>query len=230
MDRQTGLVLAAERYVADRALVRRTYTAQDDKSWSANALNKDEIIERVANCDPFVGAQLRLCSAYGARVKEAIMCRPHVAEINGKLLLAQEWNCESYLEIKRGTKGGRMRIVPIDTGEKRAALDRAKRIALYETSSLGHPGLSLKQALNRFYNVLKHCGVTAAKLRITAHGLRHEYANDRYEQAAGQPSPIRGGEAIDRPLDRNARLSVAKELGHARENISTAYCGKKNVM
>ena len=45
-----------------------------------------------------------------------------------------------------------------------------------------------------------------------------------------QPSPIRGGKATDRTLDRKARLSVAKELGHSRDNITTAYCGKKNVM
>lgn len=179
-----GLVLPAERYVSDPALVRRSYAAQNDKSWSANGINTDDVIERVAKCDPFVGAQLQMCCAYGARVKEAIMYRPHLAEMEGKLLLIKEWSCESYLEIKRGTKGGRMRVVPIDTEEKRAALDRAKRIALHETSSLGHPELSLKQSINRFYNILKRCGVTAAKLGVTAHGLRHEYANDRYEQAA----------------------------------------------
>jgi integrase len=166
-----------------------------------------------------------MCSAYAARVKEAIMCRPYLAEIDGALRLIEEWNCDSYLEINRGTKGERMHIVPIDSEEKRAALGRAKHIALHETPSLGHPGLSLKQSINRFYNTLKRCGVTAATLGVTAHGLRHEYANDRYEQAAGQPSPIRAGQATDRALDRKARLSVAKELGHARENITTAYLG-----
>jgi hypothetical protein len=85
-----GLVLPAERYVSDPALVRRSHAAQHDKSWSASALRTDEIIERVANSDPFVGAQLQMCCAYGARVKEAIMCRPHLAEIDGDLLLIEE--------------------------------------------------------------------------------------------------------------------------------------------
>jgi len=36
---------------------------------------------------------------------------------------------------------------------------------------------------------------------------------------------VRGGEAIDPAQDRSARLHVAKELGHARINISNAYLG-----
>ena len=68
-------------------------------------------------------------------------------------------------------------------------------------------------------------GVTKRQLGITAYGLRHQYANDRYEDFAGAPAPVRGGDRLDREVDRSARLQVAGELGHARENISTAYLG-----
>jgi len=67
--------------------------------------------------------------------------------------------------------------------------------------------------------------VTKRQLGITAHGLRHQYATDRYEDVAGAPAPVRGGDRLDREVDRSARLQVAGELGHARENISTAYLG-----
>ena len=61
---------------------------------------------------------------------------------------------------------------------------------------------------------------------ITSHGLRHGYANDRYEQIAGQPSPVRGGTASDRDTDLAARLEVAEELGHSRESVTTHYLGR----
>lgn len=220
-----GLVLSPERYVNDPKLVRRNYAAQEDKSWSAKGLSAAEIIERVSRYDPFVGAQLGLCHAYGARAKEAIMCRPHAAEADGKLLLIMEWDCDAYLEVKRGTKGGRLRYVPIDTPEKRAALERAKQIAQHTNDSLGRPGKTLKQNMRRYRFVMEKFGVTKNDLGVTGHGLRHEYANDRYQQVTGQPSPVRGGQTVNREIDRRARLSVAKELGHSRENISSAYCG-----
>ena len=40
------------------------------------------------------------------------------------------------------------------------------------------------QNRTRFYTVLARFGVTKRQLGITAHGLRHQYANDRYEVGA----------------------------------------------
>jgi hypothetical protein len=38
-----------------------------------------------------------------------------------------EWAAlETYLKLKAGTKGGRLRYVPIDTPDKRATLDHKK--------------------------------------------------------------------------------------------------------
>ena len=70
------------------------------------------------------------------------MLRPHLAEVSGQLFLADDHrakNLESYLELKRGTKGGRARWVPIDTPEKRAALEEAKQFVRSETGHLGDP-------------------------------------------------------------------------------------------
>ena len=221
-----GLVLSPEAYVSDPGAVRRIYAAQEDKSWAGKSVIAADLIAKLDAYDPFVGAQLRLCHCYGLRVKEAIMCRPHLAEIGSVLVFTEQANCASYLEVNRGTKGGRLRYVPIDTPEKRAALEHAKRVALHETSSLAHPALSLKQAMKRFYNVVhRRFGISRAELGITAHGLRHQYVSERYEQRTGEPPPVRGGKPIDRELDRAARLSVANEVGHSRENVTTAYLG-----
>jgi hypothetical protein len=64
------------------------------------------------------------------------------------------------------------------------------------------------------------------------HGLRHAYAQRRYRELTGKARPAAGGlpskqlTAEQRVLDEQARLTIRNELGHAREAISAAYCGK----
>jgi integrase len=208
-----GMVLEASRYVSAPLLVQRTLCAAADRSWSAQGVDCEELIGRVAEFDAFVGAQLAMQLAFGLRVKEAIMFQP----------LRAVTEDGASITLLRGTKGGRMRLIPIDTDAKRAALDLARRVA--DGGHLGDPRRSLGQNRTRFYTVLARFGVTRRQLGVTAHGLRHQYGNDRYEHFAGAPSPVRGGDRLDREVDRSARLQVAEELGHARENISTAYLG-----
>ena len=131
----------------------------------------------------------------------------------------------SYLALTVGTKGGRDRVVPIDTPEKRELIDKAKTFAASKLASTSDPNLTLAQAKNHYYHVLRTCGITRAN-GLTSHGLRHGYANDRYEQISGTPSPVRGGTPPDRETDQAARLEVAEELGHSRESITTHYLGR----
>lgn len=208
-----GMITSATDYVVDASRVRRTYGAQSDRSWSSHGLDAADIVSKIAVADPFVGAQLGMCVAFGLRVKEAIMFRPFVSSNAGEV------------QLIRGTKGGRERRVPVDNDAKRSALELARRVAVDERGSLADPRRSLKQSCRRFYTVLEQFGITKRVRGVTAHGLRHQYGNDRYEQFAGAPSPVRGGPSLDRAVDRSARLRVAEELGHGRENITTAYMG-----
>jgi len=63
------------------------------------------------------------------------------------------------------------------------------------------------------------------------HGLRHAYAQDRYEELTGWKSPAAGGPAAQslstakRAIDRQVRLTISRELGHERESITRIYCG-----
>ncbi|MGH9917026.1 MAG: integrase, partial [Pyrinomonadaceae bacterium] len=64
------------------------------------------------------------------------------------------------------------------------------------------------------------------------HGLRHEYAQQRYHQLTGWLAPAAGGPVSaqftpqQRAVDRAARLQVSAELGHNREEITAVYLGR----
>ena len=220
-----GLVLPAESYASHPKLVTRRYVATADRSWPAHEVDPDALIAAIAAHDVWVGAELRLARAFGLRVKEAVMLQPRVAEKPCGEALQPSGEARSYLEVARGTKGGRARRVPIDTPAKRAALDAAKALLTSDTQYLASPVRSLKQNLDRLRNVMKRFGVTRQALGVTPHGLRHEYAADRYAALAGVAAPVRGGETSDAAADYRARLQVAEELGHGRVQITGAYLG-----
>jgi len=58
------------------------------------------------------------------------------------------------------------------------------------------------------------------------HGLRHAYAQVRYEELTGWKAPAAGGPIAkalspgQKIMDRQARRTISQELGHMREQIS----------
>ncbi|HTR24389.1 MAG TPA: hypothetical protein VMI10_10420 [Terriglobales bacterium] len=228
--RKRGMVHEPERYVDDPARVKRVYAAKEDRGWRSHGVAAQEKIAEMEAICPYAGCQAEMSVAYALRPKEAMMIRPHEAERNGRIAVTTVEDPKRYaelraqLEVKRGTKGGRMRLVPIDTPEKRAVLEKAKRLVA-KGAHLGVPGRSLAWNRRHFYTVCEKVGLTRKELGVTPYGARHQYAGDRYQQCAGEPPPVRGGRPIDREVDRAARLQVARELGHSRESITGAYLG-----
>jgi len=61
---------------------------------------------------------------------------------------------------------------------------------------------------------------------------RHTYAQNRYEELTGWKAPAAGGPTAKTltpkqcESDRQARLTISRELGHEREQITAAYCGR----
>jgi integrase len=88
----------------------------------------------------------------------------------------------------------------------------------------------LRAGKSHFYRVMARFGITNRDLGVTPHGLRHQYANDRYELFSGVSSAVRQGPPVDPAVDTAARLEVAAELGHARKEITGAYLGQSAVM
>lgn len=213
---------------ADSHYVHRERTAKVDRSWIARCVEVEAKIREVTAYDPWVGMQLELCYRFGLRAKEARHFRPHVAVIARELANprdAQHFpDCKQFLRVRYGTKGGRPRDIPVKTPEQQELIERALQ-SVAPGHYVGAPGRTAVQNANRFYNVLRRFEITKTALGVTAHGLRHQHANDRYEELAGEPSPVRGGAGVG-DADGTARMAVSSELGHGRIAITDAYLGK----
>lgn len=163
--------------------------------------------------DRHVATSLQLQAAFGLRREESIKIQPGWADRGDHLRLKASW-----------TKGGKERAVPIRTQAQRDVLDAAKGLA--PKGSLIPAGLNYKGQLNRFKYQCARAGIH------DVHGHRHAYAQARYRELTGRPCPARGGPtakqltAEEKALDRDARLTISKELGHEREAITAAYLGR----
>ena len=122
------------------------------------------------------------------------------------------------------TKGGRPREIPIETQAQRDLLDRAK--AFTHGGSLIPAGSSYIEHLKLYENQ------TAAAGLEKLHGLRHAYAQERYDTLTGRHAPAAGGKksgqlsAEEKKLDYEARMQISKELGHGREVVTVVYLGR----
>lgn len=212
-----------ELYVEDKARVQRSQIATTDKSWSTNGINFEEVIKTIDAYDIRAGAQLRMIRAFGLRREEAVCFRPIVAMRLGE--------ASQSITVEFGTKGGRPRAVAIDSDMKRQALDYACKIAGTTNGHIGWENLTLKQAVQRYANIMQKFQITKKGLGVTGHGLRHEYANNELEKLTGIPSPVRGGDnsQLDKDEEYLAKMKVTKELGHGRTSVTQSYFGSYNT-
>ncbi len=206
-----------EDYLQDPERSERIYAAQRDKSWTGNGVDADAVIKAIAEDDPRVALQLKVLRAFGMRVKEAVMFKPHRSDMGQHVALPRN----------AGTKGGRPRSFPVDTPIKRAILDEAKAAVPTLDGHISNPNKTLKQNIDRFYNVIRKHGISKANLGVTAHGLRAGYLIDRFKEITGQDAPVRGGTitADKKESVRRAQYVCAEESGHSRYSITTAYYG-----
>jgi site-specific recombinase XerD len=162
--------------------------------------------------DPHVCMSLELQSAFGLRREEAIKFVPSYADKGDHLLLKASW-----------TKGGKARTIPVRTEAQRLVLDRAHRLA--GSGSLIPSERNYRQQLRVYERHTANAGLS------NLHGLRHQYAQTRYEELTGWEAPAAGGPLTrtlstdQRALDRQTRLTISRELGHERPSIVAVYCG-----
>jgi integrase len=225
-----GMVQAPIHYVgAESTHAHRKQVATHDHSWTAYGVDVEALIAEVALVDEWCALQLELCYRFAMRPKEARHLRPHMAILPREAANPRDAaafpECETFLRISFGTKGGRPRDVPIVDDAQRELLDRVMA-AVAPGAFVGRPGFTADQNRTRFYYVMRCCGIAKSMRGIVPHGLRHQRANDVYEAESGVPSPVRGGHA-DPDADESARHRVSHMLGHSRSKPASSYIGPK---
>jgi len=193
----------------------RTLVAKEDKSWDKKT-DILRLLDQVEADDKFVGRQLKLAHFFGMRVEETMMLRPAVDYDRNS----------SVLHVRRGTKGGRPRIVLVEKEAQKELLETLIEQSFGKPVSTMPLRAKLGGWLKHFYKVCNRHGISR-KDGITPHGLRHGYAHRLYEEKTGSaPTAVTGVKLdIDYINDRIARLLVAEDLGHSRVSISSAYLG-----
>jgi len=185
----------------------RQFSSPDSKAVAVSPAQLDAVR------DDHVRMSLRMQQAFGLRREEALKINPRWADRGSHLLLRASW-----------TKGGRERTVPVRTPEQRAVLEAAKAFA----------GRGALIPVNRNYiqqlRIYERHSANAGLSKL--HGLRHAYAQGRYRELTGWPCPHAGGPPgsdlgpDQRQQDREARLTISRELGHEREQITAVYLGR----
>ncbi len=161
--------------------------------------------------DPRVRMSLELQQAFGLRREEAIKFIPDYADQGDHVVLKPSW-----------TKGGKARVIPVRSVEQRAVLNRAR--ALAGKGSLIPSSRTYRQQLRVYEADTARAGLSKM------HGLRHAYAQKRYEELTGWRAPAAGGPHSkmltpeQRQRDEEARLTISLELGHERPQIVKVYC------
>ncbi len=212
-----GMILGSENYVKNPENVKRHCVAQTDKTWSGQEKNLTDILIALRTQGQHVAMQLELQRAFGLRMREAALLKIHTADKG------------VYLAVNWGTKGGRDRVIPIETDYQRDVLQRAKTLIINKRNSLIPETYNFKQWKNHYYYVC-HQHSISRKDGVTSHGLRHERLNEIYQNITGKTSPIKAKDdkenyAENLQLDQIARQEVAEVAGHSRPSIAGAYIG-----
>ncbi len=188
-------------------IAKRQFVTNESKAKTVNQAD----LEKVR--DAHVRLSLELQREFGLRREEAMKFQPSYADRGDHLALKASW-----------TKGGKAREIPIRTASQREVLDRAHKLA--GRGSLIPPNRSYVQHLKIYERHTVNAGLHKM------HGLRHAYAQSRYEELIGRPAPAAGGATAkelspgQRNQDREVRFIISRELGHEREQITTVYLGR----
>jgi integrase len=174
-------------------------------------------MERLAMVDcPYIRFSLRLQAAFGLRREEAMKFRPFLADKGEYIVLKPSW-----------TKGGRYREIPITTARQRSLLNEVSHFA---------KGDSLIPNDKTYVAHLKAYESRTLKAGLrNNHGLRHNYAQWRYRCLTGWICPAVGGKSPanmtpdEVTIDKFARMTISRELGHARLEITNIYLGGRRI-
>lgn len=192
---------------------KRQYVAKESKAISLSEAQMDKIT------DPHIQLSLRLQEQFGLRREESL-----------KLIVNQAWQGDRLILQASWTKGGRPRELEVRMPEQRELLNQVR--ALTGKGSLIPAQRSYIQHLKIYERQLSTARISRA------HGLRHAYAQARYQELTGRLAPVLLHMQLNdanincktvmtgKLSDADARQLISSELGHERVQITTIYLGR----
>lgn len=216
---------------SDFGIPNRVYITNTDKSVSQDVYERvvQELSTSPCLNERRVGAQLELMRELGLRKEEAFKMDPvRSLLIDGRLFVTD------------GTKGGRDRIVNDISPSQKDALDHARSVV--GKGNTMDPVKTERQWEKFFYKTLNKHGLNKKECGASSHGLRHAYAQERYEKLTGFQAPCKfdtkeafraaafqAAGADWKKIDQDARLVLKSELGHGpdRDDVVSQYLGSK---
>jgi site-specific recombinase XerD len=209
----------------------RVYVSNRDKSVS------EAVYERIVTAlkasaninDNRVAAQLQLQRELGLRKEEAFKFQPASAVMR-----------DGTVFIQHGTKGGRERIIHHLSAKAKEAIAYAKSVVSGKNTIPND--MTERQWECHFYKTLRFHGLSQDSCGASSHGLRHAYAQARYEQMTGfeprckfesselfRANAERTAGADWARADQDARQIIKAELGHGpnRDDVMAQYLGSK---
>lgn len=161
-------------------------------------------------------AVVELARDFGLRSKEASLF-----DANTALLQAQS---KVEVTISAGTKGGKVRRVPITTSEQISTLQHAALLQ-GRNRALIPADQTWKQWREGELRIVREVLQSHGIARL--HDLRAAYACQRYQALTGYEAPVIVCQIVDKDEDVKARQIISKELGHGDERLDVvaAYIG-----
>ncbi|MBK8762415.1 MAG: integrase domain-containing protein [Sulfuritalea sp.] len=165
-----------------------------------------------------------LCRSFGIRLREAIL-----ANLADWQRQARE---RGQIDIRDGTKGGRGKEV-----ERWVPVSERGRVALREAVQVRNQlgGRNLLRADETFDDLVNDGEVHRARKLLHEfgikgyHELRAAWACERYQEISGATAPVvQAGTSLGQENDEQFRLVLARELGHDRIDVVTAYIGARS--
>ncbi len=210
------------RYFGNGAMLSTNNSSyQIDNRSNVSVVNKAITNVDFSRCEnPYIRLSLEGQALFGFRREESLKFTLSQAHVGDVLSIKPSW-----------TKGGIGRVIKIRTNEQREWLSRVHQL-VKRGESLIPTNKTYKQHLSTYQTQVGAMGLHKC------HGLRHAYAQKRYqeltayfdEQKKGLLPPIQGGKSykelspVEKEIDQRARHILSLELGHTRASITKIYC------
>lgn len=198
--REAGRIEYANRDLPTNAELGAGGGSRAGTKWAIPDAVYQQALARAAAMDTNVAAALALCRHLGLRSKEAVMSAKTLRAWEKALLQGET----GALMVCHGTKGGRLRALPVAAlPDPPQALEAVKNALQRIKTNRGHliPKKELKAALGRFRYVARQVGLVG---KHSPHSLRYAFACDAIDHLKSRHGLSRA----------SANAAASQLLGH----------------